>query len=126
MKKLFIAVANGIFVPKNTNFSPEDTELQNSAEEFDGKNLVYDFATPHCNNRQCVVTELEAYGYTRKGGVGTKISILYSLTPSVNASTHPYLQVLWQFQSVKLICDVVILHLCLSSLHPQMIVAKPP
>ena len=55
-----------------------------------------------------------------------KICILYSLIPNVNASTHPYLQVLWQFQSVKLICDVVIVHLCLSSVHPQMIATKPP
>ena len=55
-----------------------------------------------------------------------KISILYSLIPNVNASTHPYLQVLWQFQSAKLYCDDVIIRLCLSSVHPQMIVAKPP
>ena len=55
-----------------------------------------------------------------------KIIILYSLIPNVNASTHPYLQVLWQFQSAKLICDVVIIHLCLSSVHPQMTVAKSP
>ena len=55
-----------------------------------------------------------------------KISILYSLIPNVNASTHPHLQVLWQFQSVKFYCDVVIICLCLSSVHPQMIVAKPP
>ena len=58
------------FCPKNTNFSPEEMVLQNSAAEFDGKNLVYDFATPHSNNRECVVTELETYGYTREGGVG--------------------------------------------------------
>ena len=41
-----------------------------SAAEFDRENLVYDFATPHSNNRDWVVTELETYGYTRKGGVG--------------------------------------------------------
>ena len=61
---------NGILVPKNTNFSPEEMVLQNSAAEFDRENLVYDFATPHSNNREWVVTELETYGYTRKGGVG--------------------------------------------------------
>ena len=61
---------NGIFVPKNTNFSPEETVLQNPAAEFDGDNFVYDFAMPHSNNRECVVTELETYRYTRKGGVG--------------------------------------------------------
>ena len=55
-----------------------------------------------------------------------KISILSLLIPNVNASTHPYLQVLWQFQSAKLYCDDVIIHLCLSSVHAQMIVAKPP
>ena len=55
-----------------------------------------------------------------------KISIVSSLIPNVNASTHPYLQVLWQFQSAKLYCDDVIICLCLSSVHPQMIVAKPP
>ena len=38
---------NGILVPKNTNFSPEEMVLQNSAAEFDRENLVYDFATPH-------------------------------------------------------------------------------
>ena len=47
---------NGIFVPKNTNFSTEETVLQNSAAEFDGENLVYDFATPHSNNREWVVS----------------------------------------------------------------------
>ena len=45
--------------------------MQNSATEFDGGNLLYDFATPHSNNREWVVTELETYGYTRKGGVGS-------------------------------------------------------
>ena len=50
---------NGIFVPKNTNFSPEETVLQTSAAEFDGESLVYDFATPHCNNREWVVMESE-------------------------------------------------------------------
>ena len=55
-----------------------------------------------------------------------KIIILYCLIPNVNASTHPYLQVLWQFQSLKLIYDVVIICLSLSSVHPQMTVAKPP
>ena len=54
-----------------------------------------------------------------------KITILYSLIPNVNVSTHPYLQVLWQFQSAKLYCNVIVC-LCLSSVHPQMIVAKPP
>ena len=47
------------FVPKNTNFSPEETVLQNSAAEFVGEILVYDFATPHSNNREWVVMELE-------------------------------------------------------------------
>ena len=55
-----------------------------------------------------------------------KIIILYCLIPNVNASAHPYLQVLWQFQSVKLIYDAVIIHLSLSSVHPQMSVTKPP
>ena len=55
-----------------------------------------------------------------------KISILSLLIPNVNASTHSYLQVLWKFQSAKLYCDDVIIHLCLSSVHAQMIVAKPP
>ena len=71
MNKLFIAVAMVFLSPKNTNFSPEETVLQNSAAEFDRENLVYDFATSHSNNRECVVTELETYGYTRKGGVGS-------------------------------------------------------
>ena len=61
---------NGMFIPKNTNFSPEEMVLQNSAAEFDRENLVYDFATPHSNNRECVVTELETHGCTRKGGGG--------------------------------------------------------
>ena len=39
-----------------------------------------------------------------------KISILSFLIPNVNASTHSYLQVLWQFQSAKLYCDDVIVH----------------
>ena len=60
-----------VFLSKNTNFSPEETVLQNSAAEFDGENLVYDFATPHSNNRDQVVIELETYGYTRKCGVGS-------------------------------------------------------
>ena len=55
-----------------------------------------------------------------------KIIILFCLIPNVNASTYPNLQVLWQFQSSKLIYDVVIIHLSLSSVHPQMTVAKPP
>ena len=45
---------NGIFVPKNTNFSPEETELRNSDAEFDGEKLVYNFPTPHSNNREWV------------------------------------------------------------------------
>ena len=60
----------GIFCPKNTNFSPEETVLHNAAVEFDRANLVYKFAMGHLNNRECVVQELEAYGYTRKGGIG--------------------------------------------------------
>ena len=55
------------FCPKNTNFSPEEMVLQNSAVEFDGVNLVYDFVMPHSEH---VVTELDTYGYTRKGCVG--------------------------------------------------------
>ena len=55
-----------------------------------------------------------------------KISILSLIIPNVNASTHSYPQVLWQFQSAKLYCDDVIIHLCLPSVHAQMIVAKPP
>ena len=55
-----------------------------------------------------------------------KIIILYCLIPNVSASTHPHLQVLWQFQSSKLIYDVVIIGLSFSSVHPQMTVAKPP
>ena len=55
-----------------------------------------------------------------------KIIILYCLIPNVNASTHPYLQVPWQSQSLKLIYDVVTICLSLSSVHPQMTVAKPP
>ena len=57
---------------------------------------------------------------------GAKIIILYCLIPNVNASTHPYLQVLWKFQSSKLIYDVFIIQLSLSSVHPQMTVAKSP
>ena len=45
---------NGIFVPKNTNFSPEETVLRNSDAEFDGEKLVYNFPTPHSNNREWV------------------------------------------------------------------------
>ena len=58
-EQLFIARGNGIFVAKNTNFSPEETVLQNSAAEFDGEILVYDLAAPHSNNREWVVMELE-------------------------------------------------------------------
>ena len=60
----------GIFCPKNTSFSPKETVLHNSAAEFDRANLVYDFAMAHSNNRECVVHELESYGYTRKCGIG--------------------------------------------------------
>ena len=60
----------GIFGPKNTNFSPEETVLSNAGAEFDGVNLVYKFAMAHLNNRECVVQELKTYGYTRKGGIG--------------------------------------------------------
>ena len=60
----------GIFCPKNTNFSPEATVLHNTVVEFDGANLVYEFAMAHSNNRECVVQELETYGYTRKAGIG--------------------------------------------------------
>ena len=72
MNKLFIVVAMVFLSQKNTNFSPEEMVLQNSAVEFDGDDLVllYDFVMPHSNNREHVVTELETYGYTRKGGVG--------------------------------------------------------
>ena len=55
-----------------------------------------------------------------------KIIILYCLIPYVNTSTQPYLQVLWQSQSLKLIYDVVIIHLSLSSVHPQITEGKPP
>ena len=41
---------------KNTNFSPEETVLKNSAAEFDGENLAYDFAAPLSNNREQVVS----------------------------------------------------------------------
>ena len=114
---------NGIFVPKNTNFFPEETVLQNSAAEFDGDNLVYDFVMPHSNNREHVVTELETHIQGKVVKVA-KIIILYCLIP--NASTHPYLQVLWQSQFSKLNYDVVIICLSLSAVHPQMTVAKPP
>ena len=38
--------------------------------EFDGANLVYEFAMAHSKNRECVIQEQETYGYTRKGGIG--------------------------------------------------------
>ena len=60
----------GIFCPKNTSFSPEETFLCNAAVEFDGANLVYDFAMGHSNNREHVVHKLESYGYSRKVGIG--------------------------------------------------------
>ena len=69
MNKLFIVVAMVFLSQKTLNFSPEEMVLQNSAAEFDRDNLVYDFVMPHSNSRECVVTELETYGYTRKGGV---------------------------------------------------------
>ena len=37
---------------------------------FDGANLVYEFAMAHLNNRECVVQDFETYGYTRKGALG--------------------------------------------------------
>ena len=49
----------GIFCPKNTSFSPEETVLHNAAAEFDGANLVYDFAMARSNNREHVVQELK-------------------------------------------------------------------
>ena len=60
----------GICCPKNTNFSPEETVLCNAVGEFDRAHLVYEFAMAHLNDRECVVQELETYGYTRKGGIG--------------------------------------------------------
>ena len=60
----------GIFCPKNTNVSPEETVLHNAVVEFDGANLVYDFAMGYSNNREHVVQELGTYGYSRKGGIG--------------------------------------------------------
>ena len=60
----------GIFCPKNTNFSPEETVLHNAVAEFDGANLVYEFSMTHSNKREHVVQELKTYGYTRKGGIG--------------------------------------------------------
>ena len=62
----------GIFALKN-NFSPAETVLCNAGAEFDGANLVYGFAMAHSNNRECVVQELETYGYTRKGGIGDMV-----------------------------------------------------
>ena len=59
-----------VFLPKNTNFSPEETVLHNAVAEFDGANLVYKFAMTHSNNRERVIQELKTYGYTRKGGIG--------------------------------------------------------
>ena len=60
----------GISCHKNTNFSPEETVLHNTAPDFDGANLVYEFAMAHLNNREYAVQELKTYGYTRKGGIG--------------------------------------------------------
>ena len=92
----------GIFCPKNTNFSPEETVLRNAVAEFDRANLVYNFAMAHSNNRECVIQELETYGYSRKGGIGdkrkvmaAKIVTLSCVTLScsilnVIASTRPY------------------------------------
>ena len=56
---------NGIFVPKNTNFYPEETVLQNSAVEFDRDNLVYEYAVPPSNKRASVLWNLmETIWYT--------------------------------------------------------------
>ena len=60
----------GIFCPKNSSFSPEETVFCNTDEEFEGANLVYNFSMGHSNNRERVVHELESYGYSRKGGIG--------------------------------------------------------
>ena len=68
MNKLFIAVAM-VFLSQKTLTCLQKTQYCKTAE-FNGDNLVYDFATPHSNNREHVVTELETYRYTRKGGVG--------------------------------------------------------
>ena len=60
----------GIFCPKNTNLSPEETVLHNTVAEFDRTNLVYHFEMGHSNNREHVIHKLETYGYSRKGGIG--------------------------------------------------------
>ena len=61
------------------------TVLCTAAAEFDGANLVYNFAMAHSNNKERVVQELERYGYARKGGIGdtrnawsTKIITIFS------------------------------------------------
>ena len=88
---------------------------------------MYDFATPHSNNREWVVSNgIGNIWIYKERWCGQLKLVLSLLITNVNASTHSYLQVLWQFQSAKLYCDDVIIHLCLSSFHPQMIVAKPP
>ena len=48
----------GIFCPINTNFSPEETVICNTAVEFDRANLVYNCTMGRSNNREHVIHEL--------------------------------------------------------------------
>ena len=124
----------GIFCPKNANFSPDETVLCKTAAEFDGANLVYEFAMAHSNNRERVVQELKTYGYTRKGGIGdtrkggihsqNSYSVLFnSKSKCFNSSISP---IALQSRSMQLIYCVVFIHLCLSSVHPRMTAVNQP
>ena len=78
----------GIFCPKNTNFCPDKRVLHNTAAEFGRANLVYKFAMAHSN----LWIYKERWYRRYKERWYRQLVTLSSSILKVNASTHPYPQ----------------------------------
>ena len=69
-ERLLQSGSTGIYSPKNTALSPEEVLLHERAADYEGMELTVNCEAPYSNNRERVVSVIEAYGYTREGAIG--------------------------------------------------------
>ena len=69
-ERLLHSGSTGIYSPKNTALSPEEVLLRERAADYKAMELTVNCEAPYSNNRERVVSVIEAYGYTREGAIG--------------------------------------------------------
>ena len=68
-ERLLHSGGTGIYSPNNTALSPEEVLLRERAADYEGMELTVNCEAPYSNNRERVVSVIEAYGYMREGAI---------------------------------------------------------